>query len=137
MIDDVSDYLTNKFYFIHKEEFQQSYLDYQSGKYFENGQNMLVPKNYVFSFSYGDDLYELYAIDKNSKYTLLTFNIDTKLIGCVEYFNNHEDALEQMKKNYSEIFDEEMTNTSEILTIPHNGSVFGMVFKCNIDFFSK
>ena len=145
MINDVFHYLTNQFYFIHKEEFLKSYLDYLNGKYGKNGHNILIPKNYVFSFQYGNDLYELYAIDKNSKYTLLTFNIYTKLIGCVQCFDSHENALTQMKINYckifneeiintDDIFNEEIINTNEIQTIPDNGLIYGMIFKCNIDF---
>jgi hypothetical protein len=36
-----------------------------------------------------------------------------------------------MKENYSNIFDDDITNTSDILMIPNNASIFGMIFKCD------
>jgi hypothetical protein len=66
MIEDAYEYLINYFDFI--EEFRQSYLDYL------NENHVYFQKNYVFSFSDEDNLYELYAIDKNCNNVLLKQN---------------------------------------------------------------
>ena len=124
------EYLTNEFDFINEEELKQSYLDFLSGNHIKNGHYMLFPKNYIFSFEYQNNLYELYAINKYSKYVLLTFNIETKLIGCVKDFSNYDNALTQMKINYCNTFDDDIINTSNTQIILHDGIVFGMIFRC-------
>ena len=42
--NDISDYLTNKFDFIQREEFQQSYLDYLNRNNFKNEQCIISKK---------------------------------------------------------------------------------------------
>lgn len=82
---------------IKPDYFCDNYLNYI------NGHNILFSKDYVFSFEHTNYTYELYKIDKNSKYALLLFNISMNLIGSIEGFNEHEDAVKQMKGIYRNI----------------------------------
>jgi hypothetical protein len=129
-IDDVYKYFSNKFNFIEEEELKESYLNYLNGDHFRNGHCMLFPKNYVFSFEYENNLYELYAINENSEYVLLTIEMGTELIGSIKGFSTYKDALKQMKEYYYEVFDDEIKDISNVLIIPYNNSVFAMIFNC-------
>jgi hypothetical protein len=127
-INNVYEYLINQFNFLDEDTFHQSYLDYVNN-YITTSK--IILRNHILSFESLYYSYELYVIDINSSYALLTFNKEN-LIDSVETFDSHENALDQMKKNYSNTFnDDNITTTSDILMIPNNGSVFGMIFKCN------
>ena len=124
-INDVYKYLINQFNFLDEDTFQKNYLNYIN--------NFIALKpinNHIFSFDSQENIYDLYIVDRNSYYALLTFN-EEKLIDSIETFDNHNNALHKMKENYSNIFDDDITNTSNVLMIPNNASVFGMIFKCN------
>jgi hypothetical protein len=124
-IDNVYEYLKSQFNFLDEDRFQQNYINYV------NNDITIILTNHIFSFESDNYLYNLYIIDKNSSYALLTFN-EENLIKTVETFNSHDNALNQMKINYYNTFnDDNITTTSDILMIPNNGSVFGMIFKCN------
>ena len=119
-INNVYEYLKTQFNFLDEDAFQQNHLNYVN--------TYITPKiilrNYIFSFESQNYLYELYIIDINSSYALLTFNKEN-LIDSVETFDSHDNALDQMKKNYSNTFND------NIIMIPNNTSIFGMIFKCN------
>jgi len=125
-INDVYEYLTNQFNFVDEYTFQKNYLNYVN----DYISIKKILNNHIFSFESQDNIYDLYIVDKNSSYALLTFN-EEKIINSVETFDNHNNALDQMKINYSNIFDDDITNTCDVLMIPNNASVFGMIFKCN------
>ena len=88
---------------------------------------MLFSKDYVFSVERDGYAHELYRIDTNSKYALLTFNIGMNLIGSVEGFDEREDAVKQMKKEYIETFGDDDVN---ICDDNGNDIIFAMIFKC-------
>ena len=124
-INDVYEYLINQFNLLDEKQFQINYLNYI------NNYIAIKPiKNHIFSFESQDYIYNLYIVDTHSSFVLLIFN-DENLIDSVETFDNHNNALHKMKENYSNAFDDDITNTSNILMIPNNASVFGMIFKCN------
>jgi hypothetical protein len=126
-INNVYEYLINQFNFIDEDTFQKNYLNYINNYSVTN----TILNNNILLFESQDNKYSLYIIDKNSSYALLTFN-EQKLIDSVETFNNHNNALDKMKENYSNIFEDDITNTNNVLMIPNNASIFGMIFKCNI-----
>ena len=131
-INDTYKYIIDNFNMIKPDDFYDSYLNYINGTHVKNGHNMLFSEDYVFSFEHKNYAYELYRIDKNSKYALLIFNIGMNLIGSIEGFDEHEDAVKQMKKVYIETFDDDINifDDDNIELIQHNDTIFAMIFKC-------
>ena len=130
-INNTYNYILDNFNMIKPDNFCDRYLNYINGNHVKNGHNMLFSEDYVFSFEHNNYAYELYRIDKNSKYALLIFNIGMNLIGSIEGFNEHEDAVKQMKKEYIETFDDtNICDDDNIELIQHNDTIFAMIFKC-------
>jgi len=127
-INDAYEHIMTNFNFIKSKNFLESYDDYLNNNHIKNGHNMLFPKDYVFSFEYDKSIYELYKIIKNSNYVLLIFDISTQLVGYTQGFDTHSNALEKMKIEYRETFDETFDN--DINLIKHNDFIFGMIFEC-------
>lgn len=123
------EYIINYFDFINNKDFLESYDNYIKNNHTKNGHNMLFPKDYVFSFEYDNNMYELYRIDKNSNYVLFMFNIETQLIGYVKGFDNYNDAIEKMKNEYKTVYDDDnIFNDNNINLIIKDDKVFGMIF---------
>jgi hypothetical protein len=126
-IGDSYEYIINNFDFIDRKDFLLSYQNY-----IKNVHNILFPKNYVFSFEYDDNIYELYRIDKDSNYVLILFSIETQLIGYVKGFEKYTDAIEKMKKEYRETYDDDnVFDDNNMDLVMKNDKVFGMIFRCN------
>lgn len=124
-IGDSYEYIINYFDFIDRKDFLQSYLNY-----IKNKNNML--KDYVFSFEYDDNIYELYRIDKDSNYVLIIFDDETQLISYIKGFVKYTDAIEKMKKEYRETYDDDnIFDDNNMDLVIKNDKVFGMVFRCN------
>ena len=123
-IDNVYEYLINQFHFIDEDTFKKSYLNYINN----NITSEIILRNHIYTFESDNYLYNLYIIDKNSSYALITFN-EENLINSVETFDSHDNALNNMKKIYSNTFNDD--NIIDTNDIPENSYVFGMIFKCN------
>ena len=82
-INNTYNYILNNFNMIKPDVFCDSYLNYINGTHIKNGHNIIFSEDYVFSFEHNNYAYELYRIDKNSKYALLIFNIGMNLIGSL------------------------------------------------------
>ena len=117
-------YIMDNYDFIKSKDFLENYDKYLLRNNVKNCNNMLFPKNYVFSFEHENNLYELFRIKIDSEYVLLIFNLETNLIESVEGFDNYENAMYEMNKKYTELFD------NDINLIKHNEIPFGMIFKC-------
>ena len=124
-IEDSYEYIINYFDFIDRKDFLKSYQNY-----IKNENNML--KDYIFSFEYDDNIYELYRIDKDSNYVLILFSVETQLISYVKGFEKYTDAIEKMKKEYRETYDDDnIFDDNNMDLVIKNDKVFGMVFRCN------
>jgi hypothetical protein len=129
----LDDYTHNIGIVIDPDDFFHNYWKYRNGTHVKNGHNMLFSKDYVFSFEHDGYAYELYRIDKNSKYALLTFNIEMNLIGSVKGFEKHENAVDRIKTEYIETFGEDVFASSyhnpHQELIQYNNIIFAMIFK--------
>ena len=151
----INDYTNNIGVEIQPNDFFHQYWKYRNGTHVKNGHNMLFSKDYVFSVEHDGYAYELYRIDTNSKYALLTFNIGMNLIGSVDGFEKHAGCVDQMRTEYMETFGDGCDNNifassnrhpksiiNEIIQEPHcaedvhqeliqyNNIIFAMIFKC-------
>jgi len=122
-IKDAYKFINNN-YDIKLKDFLESYNIYT---HFQKND---FPKNYVFSFEYENNLYELYKIEYNCNYVLILFNIETNLIGYVGSFNNYDDAECKMINEYNIVFDDDKIFYDKNTCLSkHNDTLFGMIFK--------
>jgi hypothetical protein len=115
-------YITNYLDFVVPDDFLASYNDYLAGKHVKNGHGMLFSKDYVDSFGNENMQYEIYRIDKNSKYAVVIFVNELNLIGSAKGYETNEEASEYMSEEYKRIYDDD---------VPKKDFIFGMIFDCN------
>lgn len=135
-INDAYIYIINSFNnIINQEDFYNNYNYYKNIYQIANGDYLLCSNDYVFEFQYENYYYELYRIDNDSKYVLLTFNIDLNLISSVKGYINNTDIINKIKKLYINTFNKEISNSDKCIIhnnielIKRDDIIFAMIFK--------
>ena len=122
-IDQVYKHVTKKMRFIVPTEFMKCYRAYLEGTHVKNGHNMLFSPDFVAEFQHRGSQYEVYRIDKDSKYAVTIFIHGLSIIGSVRGYKTRDDAMAYMKDEYNKIYKEG--------NVPDDDFMFGMIFDCN------